>query len=114
MDLLSHPKLGASWEGFAIEQVLEALRPDEASFWGTHGGAEMDLVLQHRGRLYGVECKRTDTPRITPSIRNSLEDLSLEKVWIVYPGSRRLQLHERVEALPIAALAEPGLGLFAP
>lgn len=114
LDLLSHPKLGASWEGFAIEQVLEALRPDEASFWGTHGGAEMDLVLQHRGRLYGVECKRTDTPRITPSIRHSLDDLGLERVWIVYPGSRRLQLHERVEALPLAALAETGLGLFAP
>lgn len=112
LELLSHPKLGASWEGFAIEQVLEATRPDEASFWATHGGAELDLVVQHRARLYGFECKRTDTPRLTPSIRRALDDLGLEKVWIVYPGSQRLQLHEKVEALPLACLADPGLALF--
>lgn len=114
LDLLSHPKLGASWEGFAIEQVLEALRPDETYFWGTHGGAELDLVLQHRGRLYGFECKRADTPKLTTSIRNALDDLGLEKVWIVYPGERRFHLHEKVEALPLAALAEPGLDWFGP
>jgi len=113
LDLLSHPKFGASWEGFAIEQVLEAVRPDEAFFWATHNGAEMDLVLKHRGRLFGVECKRTDTPRLTPSIRHALDDLALERVWIVYPGDRRLNLHERVEALPLTGLAAPDLGLLA-
>ncbi len=112
LELLSHPKSGSSWEGFAIEQVLEAVRPDEAYFWATHNGAEMDLVLRHRGRLFGVECKRTDTPRLTPSIRHALSDLELEHVWIVYPGERRLRLHERVEALPLAALAAPEPGLL--
>jgi uncharacterized protein len=114
LDLLSHPKAGASWEGFAIEQVLAAARPDEAFFWATHSGAEMDLVLRSRGRLFGVECKRTDTPRLTPSIRHALDDLELEHVWIVYPGERRLKLHERVEALPLAALTTADLGLLSP
>jgi uncharacterized protein len=104
LDLLSHPKCGASWEGLAIEQVIEALRPDEAYFWATHNGAELDLVLAHRGRLYGVECKRADTPRVTPSIRHAIRDLGLEHVWVVYPGRERLQLDERVEALPLGAL----------
>lgn len=113
LELLSHPKSGASWEGFAIEQVLDATHPDEAYFWATHNGAELDLVLRHRGRLFGVECKRTDTPRLTPSIRHALDDLDLERVWIIYPGERRLRLHERVEALPLAALARPGLELLA-
>lgn len=63
----------------------------------------------HRGRVVGVECKRTDTPRITPSIRHSLSDLGLDRVWIVYPGDQRIQLDARVEALPIAALADPKL-----
>lgn len=109
LDLVSHPKCGASWEGFAIEQVLEAVRPDEAYFWATHNGAELDLLLRHRGRLVGVECKRADTPRITPSIRHALADLGLDRVWIVYPGDQRIQLDARVEALPIAALADPKL-----
>lgn len=111
LDLLSHPKFGASWEGFAIEQVLDVVRPDEAYFWATHGGAELDLVLHHRGRRYGVECKRTDTPRATPSTRQAIADLGLERVWIIYPGDRRLQLDERLEALPIDALAGPDHGL---
>jgi uncharacterized protein len=111
LELLSHPKCGASWEGFVIEQVLAAVRPDEAYFWATHGGAEMDLVLRHRGRLWGVECKRTDTPRMTPSIRHALADLNLEKVAVVYPGSHRLALADRVEAVPLAHLATPDHGL---
>ncbi|MCU0290611.1 MAG: ATP-binding protein [Thermoanaerobaculaceae bacterium] len=109
LDLVSHPKCGASWEGFAIEQVIEAVRPDEAYFWATHNGAELDLFLRHRGRLVGVECKRADTPRVTPSIRHALADLGLDRVWIVYPGDQRIRLDARVEAIPIAALADPKL-----
>jgi hypothetical protein len=111
LDVLSHPKCGASWEGFVVEQVLGAVRPDEACFWATHGGAEIDLVLRHRGRLFGVECKRTDTPRLTPSIRHALDQLGLERVSIVYPGTRRLTLADRVEAVPLASVATAEHGL---
>lgn len=111
LDVLSHPKCGASWEGFVVEQVLAAVRPDEAYFWATHGGAEIDLVLRHRGRLFGVECKRTDAPRVTPSIRHALADLGLERVSIVYPGTQRLTLADRVEAVPLASVATAEHGL---
>ena len=106
--LLSHPRLGASWEGFVIEQVLAGEPHDEAWFWATHQGAEIDLLLRRGDRLFGVECKRTDAPGITPSIRIAMEDLGLERVAIVYPGGRRFFLAGRVEAVPLATLAEPG------
>jgi hypothetical protein len=106
--LLSHPKLGASWEGFVIEQILAAEPFDEAWFWATHQGAEIDLLLRRGERLLGVECKRADAPKITPSIRIALDDLGLERVAVVYPGSRRYPLGESVEAVPLTALAMRG------
>jgi predicted AAA+ superfamily ATPase len=106
--LLTHPKLGASWEGFVIEQVLASQPHDEAWFWGTRQGAEIDLLLRRGGRLFGIECKRADAPRITPSILVALEDLQIERVAVVYPGSRRFPLGDRVEAVPLASLAMPG------
>jgi len=106
--LMSHPKLGASWEGFAIEQVLVAEPHDEAFFWATHQGAEIDLLLRRGGRLLGVECKRTDAPRVTPSIKIALADLELDRVAVVYPGERRYPMADRVEAVPVGALAEHG------
>lgn len=105
--LLGHPKVGASWEGFVIEQVLAAESHDAAWFWATHQGAEIDLILCRAGRLLGVECKRADAPRLTPSIRIAIEDLGLERVAVVYPGARRYALAERVEAVPLATLADP-------
>ena len=102
--LVDHPKVGASWEGFVIEQVLTAVDHDEAYFWGTHQGAEIDLVLTRGGELLGVECKRTDAPRMTPSIRVALEDLNLARVAVVYPGAKRYPLGDRVEAVPLRAL----------
>ena len=110
-EVLSHPKVGASWEGFAIEQVLATEPHDEAAFWGTHQGAEIDLLLRRGDRLYGVECKRADAPRMTPSIRIAIEDLGLERVAVIYPGAKRYAVGETVEVVPIAALAE-GSGLF--
>jgi hypothetical protein len=107
-ELLTHPKVGASWEGFVIEQVLASEPHDEAFFWGTHQGAEIDLLLRRGDRLLGVECKRADAPRMTPSIRIALEDLDLERVAVVYPGTKRYRLDDRVEAVPLAMLAEPG------
>lgn len=106
--LMTHPKLGASWEGFVIEQVLVAEPHDEAFFWATHQGAEIDLILSRGGRLLGVECKRTDAPRVTPSIKNALADLDLDRVAVVYPGERRYPLADRVEAVPVSELAEHG------
>ena len=103
-ELYTHPKLGASWEGFAIEQALARESHDDAFFWATHQGAEMDLVLRRGDRLLGVECKRVDAPRMTTSIRIALEDLGLERVVVVYPGERRYRIAERVEALPLSDL----------
>ena len=103
--LLTHPKVGASWEGFVIEQVLSVESHDEACFWTTHQGAEIDLLLRRGGARYGVECKFADAPRITPSIRNALADLGLAKVAIVYPGGRRFPLTDQVETVPLSSLA---------
>ena len=106
--LLSHPKLGASWEGFVIEQVLALLQPDEACFWATHQGAEIDLVLRVSDRWYGVECKRADAPRMTRSIRTALDDLRLERVAVIYPGRKRYAVASAVDAVPLHALRSAG------
>ena len=103
--VLSHPRLGASWEGFAIEQVLATQPHDEAYFWATHQDAEIDLILRRGDRLFGVEFKRADAPRVTPSIRIALEDIPVERVAIVYPGNSRVALADRVELVPVSALA---------
>jgi hypothetical protein len=106
--LLSHPKLGASWEGFVIEQVLAAEPHDDAWFWATHQGAEIDLILRRGDQLLGVECKRADAPRLTPSIRIALADLGLARVSVIYPGDKRYPIADRVEAVPLRTLAVPG------
>jgi uncharacterized protein len=99
-DLLSHPKLGASWEGFVIEQLLQAVEPDQAYFWATHQGAELDLLMLRGSRRVGVEIKRSDAPSLTPSMRIALDDLRLDKLWIIYPGRQRYKLNTRVTAIP--------------
>ncbi len=109
--LLMHPKVGASWEGFVIEQVLRMEPHDESFFWATHQGAEIDLLLRRADALYGVECKRTDQPRITPSVRIALEDLGLGKVILIYPGTKRFPLAQQVEVVPMSLLAQ-GESLF--
>ncbi len=103
-DLEHHPKVGASWEGYAVEEVLKALRPDQAYFWATHQGAEIDLLLFKRGRRIGVECKRADAPTLTPSMRIALADLKLDELRIVYPGEKRYALTKQVEVVPLAQL----------
>ncbi len=102
--LARHPKCGASWEGFALDQVLRIARPDEAYFWATHAGAEIDLLMFKDGRRVGVEFKRSDAPLLTPSMRTALDDLSLDALYVVYPGDRRYALAPRVQAVPLAAL----------
>jgi predicted AAA+ superfamily ATPase len=103
-DLELHPKVGASWEGYAVEEILKVLRPDEAYFWATHQGAELDLLLFRRGCRLGIECKRTDAPTLTPSMRIALEDLKLDRLLVVYPGDRRYLLTEDVEVISLAEL----------
>ena len=102
--LLTHPKSGASWEGFALEQMLRIASPDEAYFWATHAGAELDLLMFKNGHRVGVEFKRVDAPRLTPSIRTVMKDLRLEARYVVYPGSRRYALADRIEVVPLSAL----------
>jgi len=111
-DLLTHPKLGASWEGYVIEEILKAVRPNEAYFWATHGGAELDLLLLKDGRRVGVECKRVDAPRLTRSMRIALSDLQLEHLIVVYPGEQSYPLSERVAAVPLEMLVTGDEGLW--
>jgi uncharacterized protein len=106
LDLYSHPKSGSSWEGYAIEETIKAIQPDEAYFWGTHNGAELDLLLLKGGERIGVECKRMDAPRLTPSIKIAMEDLHLDRLIVFYPGEKAYPLAERVTVTPLVRLAE--------
>ncbi len=107
LDLYTHPKIGASWEGYAIEETIKSVCPDEAYFWGTHNGAELDLLLLKNGKRLGVECKRKDAPILTPSIKVAMEDLQLDKLIVFYPGEKAYPISERIEVLPLSRLADP-------
>jgi predicted AAA+ superfamily ATPase len=106
-ELLSHPKCGSSWEGYAIEETLKAVRPDQAYFWATHQGAELDLLLFTGGRRIGLEVKRADAPAATASMRIALTDLGLDHLFVIYPGTRRYELAHRITVLPVTVLAQP-------
>ena len=106
-DLLSHPRCGASWEGYLIEEVCQAVQPDEACFWATHTGAELDLLLIKDGRRVGVECKRATSPGLTPSMRIALQDLDLERLIVLHGGKERYALAGKAIALPATDLADP-------
>jgi predicted AAA+ superfamily ATPase len=99
-ELLTHPKMGASWEGFLLEQVVQLTQPDEAYFWGTHQGAELDLLMFKHGRRVGVEFKRADAPRLTTSMRIALEDLQLDQLIVIYPGRKAYPLATNVDVVP--------------
>jgi len=103
--LEGHPKVGASWEGSALEQALQLLRPAQAFFWGTHAGAELDLLFFHSGHRYGMEFKFTEAPVMTKSMWIALEDLELEHIWVVYPGKHRFPIDRKVSAFPFRDLA---------
>ena len=107
-EILSHPKAGASWEGYAMEEVLQSVRPEAAHFWATHTGAELDLLLIVRGRRIGIEVKFQDAPRLTPSMRIALADLGLAHLVVIYPGDTRYPMSDRVTAVPLAELASAG------
>ncbi len=100
VDVLRHPRCGASWEGYVIEEVIRAVEPDDVYFWATHQGAEIDLVFSKGGRMYGVEVKRADAPTMTASMRIALEDLKLDRITVIYPGEKPYQLHKKVNVIP--------------
>ncbi len=100
-ELLSHPKAGASWEGYVIEETIRRLNPDAAYFWATHAGAELDLLLHVRGLRYGVEVKMQDAPTVTPSMRIAMQDLRLDRLAVVYPGDKAYSIDRNIEVLPL-------------
>ena len=100
--LAGHPKVGASFEGFAIEQLLACTNARSTYFWSTHGGAELDLLLIAGGERYGFEFKYTDAPGTTRSMRVAMQDLNLAHLWIVYPGAEAYDLDERISVLPVS------------
>jgi predicted AAA+ superfamily ATPase len=102
--LMGHPKAGASWEGFAIEQTLALLRAPEAYFWATHQGAELDLLIVRGGKRYGFEMKLSDAPTVTKSMRIALADLRLSRLFVVYPGAESYALDEQIEVVSLVDL----------
>jgi len=104
--LEGHPKLGASWEGFCIEQILNYVDPRQSYFWATHGGAELDLLLMIEGKRIGVEIKYADAPTTTRSMHIALKDLKLEKLFVVYPGREHYALGPGIEAVPLDGFLE--------
>jgi predicted AAA+ superfamily ATPase len=111
-ELAIHPRNGASWEGYVIEEVIKVTKPDEVYFWATHAGAELDLLLIINGRRIGVECKRMDAPRLTPSMQIALQDLQLDSLFVIYPGLHSYTLEKKIRVLPLANLADSSSLVF--
>ncbi len=103
-EVAGHPKVGASFEGFAVEQLAGAFETGAVCFWATHGGAELDLLITRGGRRYGFECKLADAPGTTRSMRVALDDLELEHLFVVYPGDEAYPLDDRISVLPIESI----------
>lgn len=106
--LHASPRLGASWEGFALDCVCRTLDKEDGGlyFWHTHAGAELDLFWQAAGQNWGVEFKYEDAPRLTRSMKTAVEDLELERLWVVYPGKAAYRLTEKVQVLPLADIRD--------
>lgn len=105
--LRRHPKVGASWEGFAMDSVVAHLRarPSECYFWRTHDGAELDLLVATGSQRFGFEFKHTSTPTMTASMRIAQSDLNLDQLWVIHPGPNDFKLAPGVRALPLTGLA---------
>jgi len=101
VDLQSHPKLGASWEGYCIEQILNIVGDRDTYYWATHSGAELDLLVFHQDQRLGFEFKYTDQPRTTKSMRIAMEDLSLDHLYVVHLGDHRYPLDETITAITL-------------
>ena len=103
-DLQGHPKIGASWEGFALEQLLTLLDTRDAYYWATHAGAELDLLVLRGGKRYGFEFKYADAPTPTRSMRVAIEDLRLDHLWVVHPGSKSWPVDEKITVRPLQGI----------
>ena len=110
-ELQEHPKLGAIWEGFALEETLQYFNipSNEAFFWATHADAELDLMFMHNSKLIGVEFKYADVPKVTKSMQIALNDLKLDKLLIIYPGNKRFEISDKISVLPLNVLETPGI-----
>ncbi len=102
--LSAHPKVGASWEGFVIEQIVAWAGERNCYFWATQGGAELDLLVLAGGRRFGFEIKRTERPSVTKSMRIAISDLNLERLFVVYTGADRFPLDTNIECLGVSHL----------
>lgn len=98
--LRMHPKLGSSWEGFALEEVIRLFnaRAHECYFWSTYSGAELDLIIQHKSKLLGFEFKYTDKPSMTKSMKIALQDLQLDHIYVIYPGDITFKMDDKITA----------------
>ena len=104
-DLQGHPKVGASWEGFALEQIINVFQTRDAYFWATHAGAELDCMISTKGKRYGFEFKYSDAPGRTRSMQIAINDLGLEHLWVVYPGKQQYQLDSNITVIPLEEIA---------
>lgn len=104
--LLGHPKVGASWEGYALEQVLQIAQPSQAYFWGVHSGGELDLLFMRGKQKFGVEVKFSDAPVATASMKSAIETLKLSHLWIVYPGDHSYPVDKKMTVLPLKQITE--------
>ena len=105
-DLTGHPKVGASWEGFAMEQVLQVANPDDVFFWSVHAGPKIDLLVFYRGHRIGIEFKYSENPRVTRSLRSVADTLGLESLWIVIPGTDYYPVESDLYVCGLARFAE--------
>lgn len=103
-DLQGHPKIGASWEGLALEHVIGLLRTRDFYFWATHAGAELDLMVTISGKRYGFEFKYADAPGKSRSMKIAINDLELEHLWVIYPGDQQYSLDEKITAIPLEGI----------
>lgn len=104
--LAGHPKVGSSWEGFALEQFLQTIQPSQSYFWATHSGAEIDLFFLHQGHRYGVEVKYNEAPPVTKSMRIALDNLNLDKMWIIYPGKHVYPVDDKILVCPLDHISD--------
>ncbi len=111
-ELPRHPICGSSWEGFVIEEIIRSVEPHDVYYWATHQGAEIDLVFFKGGKMYGVEVKRADAPTMTKSIETALECLDVERIAVIYPGTRRYSIHKQVDVVPFDEIQSGMKGLF--
>ncbi len=108
LDLERHPKIGASWEGFIVGEILHQLNiePSEAYFWATHAGAELDLLVFIKGKPIGFEIKRTASPKVTPSMRISIADLNLDQLFVIHAGDHEFKMAQKIFAIPMSRLKQ--------